>query len=98
MKIVFRTVLFHILCIFIFAFIYIGLEKHFLPLNYDIHNHNLQNDFNGILDFFIMSSSIQTGIGLTNLYPVSPIAKLTIVLQEIIMVSTHLFTLYIFTV
>jgi hypothetical protein len=97
MKIVFRTVLFHITCIIIFAFVYMNMDKHFLPLNHEIHDYNISNKFRNFLDFLMMSSSIQTGIGFTNLYPASSLCKIIIIIQEIIMVSTHLFTLYIFT-
>lgn len=97
MKLIFRTLVFHIFCIIVFAFLYLSLDKHFLPLNEDIHRYNLNDYYKQVLDYFLLSTSIQTGIGLTNLYPVSPLAKITLIIHEIIMVSTHLFTLYIFT-
>jgi hypothetical protein len=97
MKLVFRTLVFHIFCIVLFALIYLSLDKHFLPLNEDIHRFNLDDYYRQVLDYFLLSTSIQTSIGLTNLYPVSPLAKIMLMLHELIMVSTHLFTLYIFT-
>lgn len=97
MKQVFRTLVFHIFCIIIFALIYLSLDKHFLPLNEDIHRYNLDDYYKQVLDYFLLSTSIQTSIGLTNLYPVSSLAKIILIFQELVMVSTHLFTLYIFT-
>jgi hypothetical protein len=97
MKLIFRTIVFHIFCIIIFALIYLSLNKHFLPLNEDIHRFNLGDYYKQVLDYFLLSTSIQTSIGLTNLYPVSSLAKIILIIQELIMVSTHLFTLYIFT-
>jgi hypothetical protein len=97
MKLIFRTLLFHIFCIIFFALIYLSLSKHFLPLNEDIHRFNLDDYYKQVLDFFLLSTSIQTSIGLTNLYPVSSLAKSILMIHELVMVSTHLFTLYIFT-
>lgn len=97
MKLIFRTLVFHILCIIFFALIYLSLSKHFLPLNEDIHRFNLDDYYKQVLDFFLLSTSIQTSIGLTNLYPVSSLAKITLMIHELVMVSTHIFTLYIFT-
>jgi len=97
MKLIFRTLVFHVFCIIVFAMIYLSLNKQFLPLNEDIHRFNLDDYYKQVLDYFLLSTSIQTGIGLTNLYPVSSFAKSMLIFHELVMVSTHLFTLYIFT-
>ena len=98
MKNVFRTVLFHIMCIIIFASIYMFLADQFLPINNDINNQNSNNFYKQFFDFLLISTSIQSGTGLTNLYPTTIITKSLWILQQLIMISTHLFTLYIFTI
>lgn len=96
MKIIFRTVIFHIFSIILFGIIYLSISEQFLPINEEIHKKSLNNKIKYSLDFFVLSSSIQTSIGLTNLYPITTLSKLLIIFQEMIMVSTHLFTLYFF--
>lgn len=87
MKLAIRSVVFHMLCIFIFAIIYLYFSTHFVSNNGD-------NDF---IDFLLLSTTIQAGVGVTDLYPISYYGKVTMIAQQIIMLATHVFTLYIFT-
>ena len=90
MKIVFRTVFFHLLCIIIFSLLYKQFSQHF-DSNYG------KKMYNSFLDFILLSTTVQAGVGVSNLYPTTNISKVIMIIQQIIMISTHIFTLYIFT-
>lgn len=92
MKLVLRTLVFHMLCIILFAFVYKNLSTHF---DNDI-NTGKYNDT--MIDFFLLSVTIQAGIGLSDIYPISVLSKLVLMLHQFIVISTHVFTLYIFTI
>ena len=86
MKILIRTVLFHILCIFLFAFLYYYFRNDFKP--------PVKEEFT-ILDYIFLS--IQSGVGLTDIYPVDFYGKLVMIIQQLILIMTHVFTVYVFT-
>jgi len=92
MKIVIRTVLFHILCIIFFALIYSYLSEHFQSTN---REKNIK--YNNFIDFLLLSTTIQAGVGISELYPVSFYSKIVLMIQEVLLILTHLITLYIFT-
>ena len=89
MKLVIRTVFFHIICIIIFAIIYSYLSEEF---------HILEEHKKGFIDFILLSTTIQSGVGITELYPLSYYSKLVVIIQQLIMLFTHIITLYIFTI
>ena len=89
MKIVIRTVFFHFLCIAGFGMIYFYLKDDFSEKKDD----NLE-----IIDYFLLSTTIQAGVGVSDLYPMSFYGKLTMIIQQLLMLCTHIFTLYILTV
>ena len=89
MKWVFRTVFFHFICIIIFSILYYNFSDAF-----DDENGVKHNSF---LDYLLLSTTIQASVGISGLYPISGIGKLLMIFQQMIMLSTHIFTLYIFT-
>jgi hypothetical protein len=89
MKIVIRTALFHLLCIIIFALIYLYLSEHF-QTDQDIKH-------NSFTDFLLLSTTVQAGVGVSELYPISFYSKMVLIIQQILLIFTHLITLYIFT-
>ncbi len=93
MKIVLRTLVFHVICIIIFAFLYKHLAFHFA---YDTNKTNSTSG--GIIDYLLLSVTIQASIGFSYLYPTSYLSKLVLMLHQFIVISTHVFTLYIFTI
>jgi len=100
MRIVFRTVVFHICFILIFAFIYLSYADDFKTLsNYKYHdnNNNIIKIERSFLDFLLFSTTIQAGVGITEFFPSSPLTKMILITQQIIMISTHVFTLYFLT-
>jgi len=89
MKIVIRTVFFHFLCVAGFGIIYFYLKDDFSEKESD----NLE-----IIDYLLLSTTIQAGVGISHLYPTSFYGKLTMIIQQFLMLCTHIFTLYILTV
>jgi hypothetical protein len=90
MKIIIRTVLFHILCIIVFSFIYLLLSE-------DFENQIGKNRYNSLIDFISLSTTIQAGVGISDLLPINYYGKLAVTVQQIILILSHIITLYIFT-
>jgi hypothetical protein len=89
MKIVVRTVFFHILCIIIFS----GLYYYFR----DDFKTQVKEEFT-VLDYIFLSTTIQASVGLTDIYPIGFYGKLIMIIQQLVMIMTHVFTIYIFTI
>ena len=87
MKIVIRTVLFHILCILFFALFYFYFKDHF--------QRKVNEEFT-TLDYLLLSTTIQAGVGISDIYPISFYGKIIMIMQQILMIMTHVVTLYIF--
>ena len=89
MKIVIRTVLFHFSCIIIFGILYYYLKEDFK----EKEENNLE-----IIDYLLLSTTIQAGVGISDIYPTIFYGKLTMIIQQFLMICTHVFTLYILTI
>ncbi len=92
MKLVIRTVVFHLFCIIIFAYLYLYLSDHFQS-----DNQEKNKKYTSYLDFFLLSTTIQAGVGISDLYPVSYYSKIAVIIQQFLMMLTHIITLYVFT-
>ena len=88
MKLIIRTFIFHIICIVIFAFIYSNLSEDF---------NDIEKDKKKFIDFVLLSTTIQSGVGISDLYPLSYYSKVAVISQQILMLLTYVITLYIFT-
>jgi len=92
MKLVIRTFIFHLLCIIVFSYLYFYLSEHFQ------NNKEKKNErYNSYIDFFLLSTTIQAGVGISELFPISYYGKLAVIVQQFILILTHVITLYIFT-
>lgn len=87
MKIVFATIFFNFLCIIFFAMIYFILKKEFI-------NNVYKNDIK-LIDIIMFSITVQSGVGLTNIFPNSFNSKLVTILQQLTMICSYVFILYI---
>ena len=87
MKIVIRTVFFHLVCITFFTILYFVYKDNF-------KGHNAEYE-DGI-DCFLLSTTIQAGVGISDIYPISFYGKIIMIIQQLIMIMTHVFTLYTF--
>ena len=90
MKDVFRVVIFDLICIIIFATLYY-IDKDGFNDKSNVINMS-------ILDFILLSTTIQASVGISGMYPVGNTSKLLMILQQIIMISTHVFTIYFFNI
>jgi hypothetical protein len=88
MKLAIRTVCFHFLCILIFGIIYYNIQYQF--------QHKDEQRRKSILDYILLSTTIQAGVGFSDIYPITSISKTIMILQQIMMIMTHVFTLYFF--
>ena len=91
MKLVFRTLFFHILCIAIFAFLYYKFREDFAD-----EKENLKVKIS-VIDSVLLSTTIQAGVGISKIYPDTLYGKIIMIIQQMILIMTHLITLYIFT-
>lgn len=90
MKLVLKTALFHIFCIITFSFIYFSYREHFISVDKG-------EKYNSYIDFLNLSITIQSSVGMTYIIPHTFITKLIIMTQQVLVILTHLITLYIFT-
>lgn len=97
MKQILSAILLNFLSIFIFGVIYIYLKDDF------IYNDNESNKINNlnknkiqIIDLIMYTSTIQSGVGLTNIMPNSFNSKMFTIMQQYLMISFNFFILYIF--
>jgi len=89
MKLVIRAFIFHIFCIIVFALIYSRFSEQFHIMEDD--------DKKGFIDFFLLSTTIQSGVGISDLYPLSYYTKLVVITQQVLMLLGQVITLYFFT-
>jgi hypothetical protein len=89
MKLVLRTLLFHLICIITFGVIYWMMSNHFSLV--------LNGDNPKLIDFIFLSTTVQAGVGLSDLNPLTTLSKLVLIIQQFIMISTNVFLFYIFT-
>jgi hypothetical protein len=88
MKVVIRTVLFHFLCIIVFSIIYYNIQSQL--------QGTLKHERKSILDYIFLSTTIQASVGMSDIYPITNIGKIVMILQQLIMIMTHVFTIYVF--
>ena len=92
MKLVVRSVVFHSICILLFSFIYFYSREEFTSIN-----HSASANSNTYVDFLLLSTTVQCGVGITDLIPAKSFSKVCLIAQQYIMLLTHVITLYIFT-
>lgn len=94
MKIVIRTVFFHFCCILFFGLIYLIFKDGFSrDPAYTVDNKKEPE----IIDCLFLATTVQAGVGYSDLYPITNLAKTILIIQQFIMISTNVFLLYIFT-
>jgi len=88
MRLFIRTVLFHMMCIVIFSIVYFYLKGEF---------HYKPADNPTFLDSLFLSVTIQSGVGITDIYPRSSVGKAVMILQQFTLILTQVFTIYVFS-
>jgi|LakMenE01Jun11ns_1017448.scaffolds.fasta_scaffold9204102_1 hypothetical protein len=98
MRRIVQTLAIHLFCILFFAFFYYYFSLHF--------DNNKQNKFeqytrestiDSIIDFFLFSTTIQAGVGISDIVPISIYGKILMILQQILLISISVITIYVFT-
>ena len=94
MKLVFRTLAFHILCIIVFSLLYLKYKDQF---HIDVNFTSVNKKTPELIDCIFLATTVQAGVGYSDLYPFTNLAKIILIIQQFIMISTNVFLLYIFT-
>ena len=89
MRLVLKTLFFHLVCISIFGIIYWNLAEHFSLV--------INNTRPELIDFVFLSTTVQAGVGLSDLNPLTSLSKFLLIVQQFIMISTNVFLFYFFT-
>ena len=95
MRIVLKTLFVHLFCIFFFALFYYYFSTHFNNTQNNIKKY--KSNFETVIDFFLFSTTIQAGVGVSDILPVSVYGKLLMIAQQLIMISISVITIYMFT-
>ena len=95
MRIVVKTVAFQFLCVLLFGLIYLSYTNHFTrDTSYTIGKSKEPE----LIDCLFLATTIQAGVGYSDLYPITDVSKIIMIIQQFIMISTNVFLLYIFTI
>jgi hypothetical protein len=86
MKIFIRTLVFHFVCIIMFSLLYLNVMN-------DDDNREIK-----YIDCLMLSTAVQSGVGLSNTSVSNSMSKMILMLQQLVLISTHVFTIYIFTI
>uniref|UniRef100_A0A6C0HFZ7 Potassium channel domain-containing protein n=1 Tax=viral metagenome TaxID=1070528 RepID=A0A6C0HFZ7_9ZZZZ len=98
MRKVVQTVMLHLACILFFAFFYYYFSIHFDNNKQNKSKHyKSESKLESIIDFFLFSTTIQAGVGISDILPNSVYGKLLMILQQLILISISVITLYVFT-
>ena len=87
MRLVFATVIFHILCIITFTIIY-------NYLSYSSFTNFEKNQEQNILDWISLSVTIQSGVGYSDKFPLSNVAKCCTIAQQTLLIFVNVFMIY----
>ena len=94
MRIVIKTLAFQIFCIVLFGFIYLLFKEHFVR---DVSFTTDKKKTAEIIDCLFLATTIQSGVGYSDLYPITYIAKVILIIQQFVMISANVFLLYFIT-
>lgn len=94
MKQVLSAIFLNFTCIWIYCIIYICLKDDFIYNSSEKFSNS--NDKVQIIDLIMYTSTIQSGVGLTNIMPNTFISKFFTISQQYVMISFNLFILYLF--
>lgn len=95
MRIVVKTLSVHLFCILFFAFFYSFFSTHFN--NNKEKNYNRKSKLDSIIDFLLFSTTIQAGVGLSDILPISIYGKILMIIQQLLMISINVTTIYVYT-
>jgi hypothetical protein len=89
MDIVTKTFLFNIICIIIFSFVYISISSdNFAALQ--------PKDKITYIDLIFYSTTIQSGVGLSDINAITDLAKILSIIQQLIMLASLFILIKVF--
>ena len=94
MRKVAQTLAIHLFCIIFFAFFYYYFSIHF---DNNKLKHKYDSKLETLIDFFLFSTTIQAGVGISDILPTSVYGKIFMIIQQLIMISISVITIYVFT-
>ena len=98
MRRVVKTLAIHLFCIIFFAFFYYYFSIHFDNNNQDkFKYYNSKSKIDLLVEFFLFSTTIQAGVGISDILPISIYGKMLMIMQQLIMISIQVITIYVFT-
>ena len=87
MKIAIRTICFHFFCIIIFTFIYRYIS---------IELKDTEKSMISFIDYLYLSVAIQSGVGFSQVVPKNDTGRIVVIIQELVLICTHVLTLHFF--
>lgn len=99
MKRVLKTLAIHLFFIIFFAFYYYYFSIHFdnsKPNKFKQYKCESKSKLESIIDFLLFSTTIQAGVGISDIIPISVYGKIFMILQQLIMISINVITIYVF--
>lgn len=90
MKLIYGSVILNISLVFLFALIYWIFRSEFSK---DITGKKFV--LGDLIDYFYMSVTIQAGVGYQGLSPITNIGKILLMIQQICMISSNIFVMYL---
>ena len=98
MRKVVQTLSLHLFCIIFFACFYYFFSVHFdNNKQHNFTHYKDESQLDSIIDFLLFSTTIQAGVGISDMLPISIYGKIFMILQQVIMISISVITIYIFT-
>lgn len=98
MRIVVHTLAIHLFCILFFAFFYYYSSIHFYNNTpHKFKQTNRESKIESLVDFLLFSTTIQAGVGISDMIPVSVYGKILMIIQQLIMISITVITIYVYT-
>jgi uncharacterized membrane protein len=98
MKRVIQTLLIHLCCILLFAFLYYYSATHFNNNKQNkIKSYTSESTLESMVDFLLFSTTIQSTVGMTDISPFSVYGKILTIIQQFMMMSINVIALYIFS-
>ena len=89
MKQLIKGVVYKICSIIVFTAIYWLYSNNFLNNNNKIPN---------FIDCLFLSITVESGVGYTDLNPITDFSKVILMIQQFLMITSNIFLLYIFTI
>ena len=78
-----RTFFLNIIFVITFAIIYSNMSSEFVLTNRENQDINF-------IDCLLTSTSIQAGVGITNIMPISNVSKIAMIIHQLLMITSHL--------